>query len=680
MDICCLDADPALAERIGALHVNDLADALALVRPEEDALLVNVGAPDNLLGTGTLSQWESKWTRIVADARREFAGPILVVDLAEVETAATRLTEAVSQPGLDPFREGLAPGELVDAWLQAGVAILRDPFDRQTAEEVIASARKADPDRIAAVRLRLALIHAFKGMRHAWHRDENRAAALRVLGGAVLAWLDDQHAGRKQPRGIAPSVAAQALSSWRNGLDASEATEPTREALKVLIAILDDLIAAQPDAEPTRRIQKPAGQAILIDDEAWNAGWGWVLRALLRDRFSVHLPNDNVVTRFDDAVTRLEDKEGKWLDGKHLVFLDLIFPEAKRGGLDLLDLIANSGTPVPVILFSAETLGPPVRHALEHGAHDYYFKQYGDDRPAIDYYLALEGMISRALSKMPRLIAGQRWSSVKSVASEPLLSCLEEGERWVQQGLSVFASAWVGANAPKNCDIAVLWPGIALEQMIYKAVRAPQSAFSSESLNEARAMTMFINPTGQVPQYNGQGLRGFQKMRYACGMLLRDMRNGIAHAYLPPERFDDIDALVAYLAAAYFLIGPQESQGAERLYRPLREKLFASPASSRLDKGLFGRQAAKAAIQRVKEEWTKETGETISKVTTIAFNGLGGPARAGPRPARFSHLVYCAILSRPLGEWDNAQSRLDDRDASMIAELCSYRIHEILDR
>jgi len=369
MEIFCLDADQALAQAAGAICCDALEQALAQARAGQDALLINVAAPDEFQGSYGNSQWTSKWTKLVGEARRRFDGVIAVSHRVPLEEAARRLSRALGAPGISPIRQDSGDGQaLLAAWRDAGVIFFQEPWDAD-ATHTVCKAATVSPDafrqKMLTLRLRLHLTEAFANMRVAWHEDQNRQAALRILGGAVLSWLEDVYDPEPgyegRPRGLSPSKAAEALQNWHSALteyvdeeylgdedrklrthilgplmqtlddlgkyvaEGTGLSEPHRQTALQRLGALNKQVISETSPNPHPRY------GVLIDDEAEDCGWKWILRILCRESFGLTLRNGDVETSFSGAMRRLSDTSHPWLENKHLVFLDLKFPRKPRG-------------------------------------------------------------------------------------------------------------------------------------------------------------------------------------------------------------------------------------------------------------------------------------------------------------------------------------------------------------
>ena len=723
MRIFCLDDDTSLASVTGAIFCEDSLERVqACQAGANDVVLVNMDAADSQQrGERDDPPWTSKWTRLTADVRNFFPGWIVVAHTLQPEEAARRLYAALGGPGLGPVDVDFAcdSDELIRAWKSAGIVFLQDP-PVDGIDDIIPH---DPPPQVEELRFRLRLVHALQAMRGQWHKQANSRAALRILGGAVMSWVADATDptipdANREPRGLPPSTAIRALQNWRDDLqhvvwpDDPQTLEDLREkTLPALITTLQQLglnqriKRAETRWPATASSNRPQRRAVLIDDEAHAVGWTRILRAILETRFDVALHDSDVETNSTKASERLSDTSAHWLDDKHLILLDIAFPNQPTGGMRLLDQITTS-RPTPIVMFSALTSGALVRRSLEHGA-TFFFKEYEDDSNTIDYYRYFERVVAAALARTPRLVVDRRWEEAVYASKKNGDRFVDAGTPWIRQAIELmdmesdrFRPPSVGAGY-----LAVVSAGVAAEELLdaaWVAFEQERGGFPASHPDTTMRIVVRSNLATPVPGPLGPSgppefillehkLVGPDRVRLQCGWLVRAMRNAVVHGDFQPKDVTELDAVIVLLALSHFVSGnTTDNANRRRMYGPLQQWLKAQgdiqqlpPLGSNGDINLL---SLRAICDHLIQERRRETGRHLRSVESVVNHAMKSGAD------EISHIVragFYAVVLDAVANLPRLTSRHEyrihankygkvDPDTEMLTDLCRHRIGQLV--
>jgi hypothetical protein len=710
----CLDADDVLARATGAEWWDEPEVLLDSALTTRDRVLVNMAAPDELRWASDDSPWRSRWTVLIAETLLRTDAVIIVSHRVAPREAARRLLDALAAPGLSPVTGDVtdvgingsgAADLLLASWEAAGLLFVEEPLSvtgsASITEALGRAARGPESElrrRRREIRLRLRLIDAFGLLRTTWHRARNQAAALRILGGAVLSWLEDTtnpRAGQgKQQRGIPPLFAADVLRGWVASLSAAPAAPADARGDLVDETVLERLIEILVELGESRwdvsNAAVAAGKltlhrsAILIDDEADSAGWRWILRAILEHRFGVSLTDNDVETDDWRAADRID---AGWLEGKDIAFLDLRFPSDRRAGIRLLDQVTKVVSySLPVILFSAEATGSAVRRAVARGA-SYFFKEYEDDRSAVDYYRALEHLVNQALARTPQLIVSRSWAMAREAISPSSQFIAAEAQEWIEQGIGLLGPSSGLQEQVHEFDLALMRAGVALESVVRLHLETVVPA--ADKVKGIRtqivwqdAIPIFVRPDAihlsqgaqQFWKADRKSYKPADRFREGCGFFVKQLRDCVAHARIAPDQVTELEAVTCYLALMQCIApGALDTREARVPFAALRDYLRRNyPEVSNppyAEDRLLETQAALGVCQSVLNRWYHGNPDGRQLVHIVKDQIRQGKVQP------LTPLLHAAVLAALMELYATYRTE----STSLIGELCWRRI-ALLDR
>jgi hypothetical protein len=659
--------------------------------PQRDALVIDLTVHEDVGLSGSYPA--SSATMLAAAARRAWKGRMILLHRIPAPEILDRIGDAWSAPGLQVMGSRASSKH----WARAGIRALQEPVQPHQLLDML---RGSGPDQtaVAALQVRLILVAAFQQLRADWHQTTNWRAALRILGGAVLSWLDD-YASRHQPlRGLPPAVATQVLAQWAETLGTPEATilldlaDHINDLASHVEVALDHEVPRDQPGEPgppqSRR------QAILIDDEAITGGWLYILRPILLRRFRVSLDPSDAETDLLRAIQRLSDNGGQWLQERHLMILDLNFPGESLGGLKIMEAIERQRSTVPVLLASAVTSGPAVRLMIGRGVQ-YFFKEYGDERSAVDYYRALEAMIGRTLASTPLLLADRIWAQLwDDTLNNPAVDTTTmEGLRasipWVEQAIDLLRPPSFDKTRWPTFDLSAARTGTAQEALTTPTYTMLTATLPSHvHLPPWSALRLYISPSALIETNTGYwhvgNLALVDEFRHQCGWYVRNLRNFIMHARIPPNEVTDLDALLALLAFAYYAYpASMDDNRVTTILSPVWDHLVAENSSTaipHIEDAAVARIVVQNLGQAILSGWNAERPPNMSERHSLEqilrFHTeehgeviLSNYARCA-LPARIMQ-AYCDLLEvTPCDEVNNC--------APIISKLCWLRIQQLL--
>jgi len=325
---------------------------------------------------------------------------------------------------------------------------------------------------------------------------------------------------------------------------------------------------------------------------------------------------------------------------------------------------------------------------MRRGA-SYFFKEYGEDRNAVEYYRHFEEIVSEALALTPSLVADRCWSLALSKASANVQTATKDAVGWVQQGLHLLRAGSSTTRAPNPYDLAIMRAGIGLERIVVTAldnlVETLDGGPGITQPNRVYAIDLYVQPasarrgqhpaTGR-PEWQALPRENYpprERFRMACGWLVRNMRDGVGHGRIREEQVTELDALAVFLALGFFATGRSlGSKEAAQTYGPLHAHLTreydASTAPPLTAQGLVDERAMPQVCQRLVNRWTTIPGNRGSRVRHILMASLSGRAIEALSP-----LVRCAVLAGPMEEY----GAFGDPTTSMIVELCWRRLTQL---